>query len=317
MRSSYNVFKGEQKTMTFDKFKQRIFSDRYLYLMMIPGLAIVFVFSYMPMYGLLIAFKDFKIRDGIWGSRWVGFDHFIRLFTHPDAKQAIINTLIISFNSLLWLFPVPIILSLLLNELRQPKFKKTVQSILYLPHFISWVVINGLLFGFFSMTSGLVNKLIVSWGMTAVNFLSDKNTFRQLLYMTGIWKGAGWGTIIYMAAISGVDQSLYEAAEIDGAGRFKRMLHITLPSIRFTIITLLILNVGGVMSSNLDQILNLISPNVYSVGQTIDVFIYEKGINTGNYSFPTAVGLFQQVINFILLLTTNKIAQLMGQEGFL
>ncbi|MDR0561492.1 MAG: ABC transporter permease subunit [Spirochaetaceae bacterium] len=271
----------------------------------------------MPMYGLQIAFKDFKIRDGILGSSFVGLKHFARLFTHPDGRQVIINTLIISINTLIWTFPAPVILSLLLNELNGKVFKRTVQSILYLPHFISWAVINGLMFGFFSITSGMVNKVLVSLGLPAVNFLSNPATFRQLLYLTSIWKGAGWGTIIYMAAISGIDPTLYEAAIIDGAGRIRRMLSITLPMISFTIVTLLILNVGNVMSSNFDQIYNLISPAVYSVGQTIDVFVYEQGINKMNYSFTTAIGLFQQVINFMLLLATNKIVRMMGSEGFL
>jgi putative aldouronate transport system permease protein len=296
---------------------KRLLSDKYLYLMMLPGLAIVFIFSYMPMYGLQIAFKDFKIRDGILGSSFVGLKHFARLFTHPDGRQVIINTLIISINTLIWTFPAPVILSLLLNELNGKVFKRTVQSILYLPHFISWAVINGLMFGFFSITSGMVNKVLVSLGLPAVNFLSNPATFRQLLYLTSIWKGAGWGTIIYMAAISGIDPTLYEAAIIDGAGRIRRMLSITLPMISFTIVTLLILNVGNVMSSNFDQIYNLISPAVYSVGQTIDVFVYEQGINKMNYSFTTAIGLFQQVINFMLLLATNKIVRMMGSEGFL
>jgi putative aldouronate transport system permease protein len=296
---------------------RRILSNKYLYLMMLPGLAVVFIFSYMPMYGLQIAFRDYRIRDGIFGSPFAGLKHFERLFSHPDGRQVILNTLIISFNTLVWTFPVPIILSLLLNELKAKRFKRTVQSILYLPHFISWAVINGLLFGFFSMTSGMVNKIFISLGFPAVNFLSNPATFRQLLYLTSIWKGAGWGTIIYMAAISGIDPTLYEAAEIDGAGRIRRMMVITLPMMSFTIVTLLILNVGNVMSSNFDQIYNLISPSVYGVGQTIDVFVYEQGINKMNYSFTTAIGLFQQVINFILLLATNKITQMMGSEGFL
>jgi putative aldouronate transport system permease protein len=296
---------------------RKLLADKYLYLMMLPGLAVVFVFSYMPMYGLQIAFRDFRIRDGIFGSPFVGLRHFERLFSHPDGKQVIINTLIISINTLIWTFPVPIILSLLLNELKHKKFKKAIQSILYLPHFISWAVINGLLFGFFSMTSGLVNKIFISLGIPAVNFLADPASFRELLYLTNIWKGAGWGTIIYMAAIAGIDPTLYDAAEIDGAGRFRRMINITVPMISFTIITLLILNVGTIMSSNFDQIYNLISPSVYNVAQTIDVFVYEQGITKMNYSFTTAIGLFQQVINFILLLITNKITRMMGAEGFL
>ena len=306
-----------QPRADWGRIKRRLWADRWLYIMMIPGLVVVFVFAYMPMYGVQIAFRNFTLRGGITGSEWVGLAHFRRLIEHPVARQSIVNTIIISFNQLVWQFPAPIILALLLNELRHRRFKRGVQSILYLPHFISWVVISGLLMGFFSMTSGMVNVCLMEIGRDPINFLSNPDTFRRLLYLTAIWRGAGWGTIIYMAAIAGIDPQLYEAADMDGAGRFRRMWSITLPSMSFTIVTLFILNVGGIMSSNFDQIMNLIHGPTWGVGQTIDIFVFEQGVNQMNYSFTTAVGLFQQVINFALLLIANRTAKFMGGEGFL
>lgn len=297
--------------------RKMMLRDKYLYLMMLPGIITVIVFSYFPMYGVLMAFKDYKIRLGVMDSPWVGLKYFKQMFTMPDAHAVIMNTIIISVMTIVWSFPVPIILSLLLNELRNKVFKKSIQSILYLPHFISWPVISGLMFGFFSLTSGLVNKIILALGHTPINFLGNPDSFRSLLYLTNIWKGAGWGTIIYLAAIAGIDPSIYEAAKIDGAGRFKQMLHITLPSIRYTIVVLLILNIGGIMSTNFDQIYNLISPPVYGVGQTIDIYVYEQGVQGMNYSYSTAVGLFQQVIGFILLLLANYTSKLIGEDTFL
>ena len=290
--------------------------DKYLYLMMIPGLVTVFVFSYMPMYGILMAFKDYKIRLGVMRSPWVGLKYFRQLFSMPDAHSVIMNSIVISVMTIITSFPVPIILALLLNELRNKVFKKTTQSVLYLPHFISWPVISGLLFGLFSQTSGMVNQVIVSLGGKSVNFLGDPGSFRSLVYLSNIWKSAGWGTIIYLAAIAGVDPSLYEAARIDGAGRFSQMLHITLPAVRYTVVVLLILNVGGIMSTNFDQIYNLISAPVYGVGQTIDIYVYEQGIKNMNYSYSTAIGLFQQIIGFILLLAANYGSKLMGEDSF-
>lgn len=299
------------------KISKKILQDKYLYLMMLPGLITVLIFSYFPMYGILMAFKDYKIRLGVMGSPWVGLKYFRQLFSTPDANAVIMNTITISVMTIITGFPVPIILALLLNELRSKVFKKTTQSILYLPHFISWPVISGLMFGFFSLTSGLINKIIMTLGHNPINFLGDPHSFHSLLYLTNIWKGAGWGTIIYLAAIAGIDPSLYEAAKMDGAGRFKQMLHVTLPSIQFTIVVLLILSIGGIMSTNFDQIYNLISPPVYGVGQTIDIYVFEQGVQGMNYSYSTAVGLFQQIIGFVLLLIANYTSKLLGGDTFL
>lgn len=289
-------------------------SDKYLYLMILPGILLLFVFSYMPMYGLILAFKSYKPKLGIWGSPWCGLDQFVKLFSLPDSRYVIVNTLRISIMNLIISFPAPIILALLLNELKNKHFKKGVQSVLYLPYFLSWVVINGLLYSFFSTTSGMVNKLIVEFGGSAINVIADPNKFRPVLYLTNVWKGAGWGTIIYMAAIAGVDQEMYEAADLDGANRFQKVLYITLPAIQFSIVTMLILNVGGIMGANFDQIMNLRTDPTIQVSQVIDTYVFDMGVSKLKYDFATAVGLFQQVINCILLFTTNKIAQMLGSS---
>lgn len=298
------------------KLWKDIVADRYLYFMMIPGLLSVIIFSYVPMYGLVLAFKDFKIAKGIWGSSWTGLDHFKYLFTRPDATYIIFNTLRISVINLLINFPIPIILALLLNELKHLAFRRTVQSILYLPHFISWVVISGLLYGFFSTSVGLVNKIIVELGGQAINVVANPDNFRLVLYLTNAWKGAGWGTIIYLAAIVGIDQEMYEAAEIDGANRFQQMLKITLPAIQYSIIVLLVLNVGSIMGANFDQIMNLRSDPTIQVSQVIDTYVFDMGVSKLRYDFATAVGMFQQVINCILLVVTNKIAKKLSGESF-
>lgn len=298
------------------KLWKEILADRYLYLMILPGILLVFIFSYIPMYGLVLAFKNFKISLGIFGSPWAGLKHFSYLFSRPESTYVIFNTLRISVLNLLINFPIPIILSLLINELHNRYFKRTVQSVLYLPHFISWVVINGLLYGFFSTTAGMVSKVIVSLGGQTVNVIGNPDNFRLVLYLTNAWKGAGWGTIIYLAAITGIDQQMYDAAAIDGANRFKQMIHITLPAIKFSIVVLFILNVGSIMGANFDQIMNLRSDPTIQVSQVIDTYVFDMGVSKLRYDFATAVGMFQQVINCILLFTANKIIKKLSGESF-
>lgn len=306
---------GSKGGANWSKIWKEVKKDRYLYLMMVPGILAVFIFSYMPMYGLVMAFKNYKPALGITDSPWVGLAHFEKLFSLPEARYVILNTLKISFMNLLIGFPAPIILSLLLNELKNRHFKRGVQSVLYLPHFVSWVVVSGLIYSFFSTTVGMVNKVIVELGGTALNIITDPNKFHGMVYLSNVWKGVGWGTIIYMAAIAGVDTEQYEAANLDGANRFQQMLHITLPSIRFSIVTMLILNVGSAMNGNMDQILNLRTDATQAVGQIIDTYVYDMGVSKLRYDFATAVGLFQQVINCLLLFTTNWITNRLGGES--
>ena len=294
-----------------------LWKDRYRYSLIIPGLIVVFVFSYMPMYGIVLGFKDYKIKSGILFSEWVGAYHFERFFRSPVAGQTIWNTFFIGITQLLITFPVPIILALLMNELRSTGYRRTIQTIIYLPHFISWVIMYSLLFSLFSITNGLVNKLLMSLGYSSFNLLSDPNKFYGMLYMTSIWKEAGWGTIIYMAAIAGVDQEMYEAAYLDGANRWQQCIHITLPSIAFSITTMLILNVGSVMGANFDQIMNLrTAATQTTVAQVIDTYVYDMGVGKGQYDLSTAIGLFQQVVNCLLLFVSNYVVKRMSGEGF-
>ena len=291
--------------------------DKYLYLLILPGILVVFVFSYMPMYGIILAFKDYKIKSGIMFSPWCGLENFTRFFGRSIAGSVIGNTLFIGITQLLITFPIPIILALLLNELKSTRYRKLVQTIIYLPHFVSWVIMYSLLFSLFSITSGLINKLLISLGMSSINLLSNPSMFYPMLYGTSIWKEAGWGTIIYMAAIAGVDQEMYEAAYLDGANRFQQCIHITLPAIAFSVTTMLILNVGSVMGANFDQIMNLrTEATKTTVAQVIDTYVYDMGVSKGEYDLSTAIGLFQQIVNCILLFASNFIVKKMSGEGF-
>ena len=291
--------------------------DKYMYLLILPGLLVVFVFSYMPMYGIILAFKDYKVKAGIMFSQWCGLENFNRFFGRAIAGQVIGNTLFIGLSQLAITFPVPILLALLLNELKSNSYRRITQTIIYLPHFISWVIMYSLLFSLFSITSGLINKMLISMGISPINLLSDPDMFYPMLYFTQIWKEAGWGTIIYMAAIAGVDQEMYEAAYLDGANRLQQVWYITLPAIAFSVTTMLILNVGSVMGANFDQIMNLrTAATETTVARVIDTYVYDMGVSKGEYDLSTAIGLFQQIVNCVLLFTSNAVVKKMNGEGF-
>jgi len=303
------------KKPTFKQTLAVIWRNRWIYVLIAPAIAYFIIFSYVPMYGIQLAWKKFMYNKGIIGSPWVGWKNFDSLWVDKEFLQAVKNTLIISFGKLLTGFPAPIILALFLNEIRNQKFKKVVQSVLYLPHFLSWVIIAGLLHNMFSVTNGAVTRLFASFGVTLPRLLGNPETFRPMLYITNIWKGVGWGTIIYLAAIAGINPELYESALIDGAGRFKQMWYITLPSLAYAITIQLILALGHIMSAGFDQIFNMYDPGVYSVGDIIDTFTYRVGLQAARYEYSTAVSLFQNVINCVLLLTTNTIVKRMGYGG--
>ncbi|WP_213531915.1 ABC transporter permease, partial [Paenibacillus cisolokensis] len=259
--------------------------------------------------------QNAHITKGIIGSSWAGFRHFEYLFSLDKFWQVIGNTIIISLNRLVFGFPFPLIVALLLNEVRLAVFKKTVQTVIYLPHFISWVILGGLMVNLLTIDNGVVNNVIRALGGTPVGFMSDESVFRQTLVFSMIWKEFGWNSIIYMAALAGVSPHLYEAAMIDGANRWRRMLHITLPCIRNTIIILLILRLGGIMEAGFEQIFVLYHPGVYSVADIIDTYVYRTGLSEGRFSLAAAVGLFKSMINFALLLIANKLARMMGEQG--
>ena len=267
------------------------------------------------MYGAIIAFKDFKPLDGILGSRWVGLQNFIDFFNHPSFSLVLSNTVIISFYKILFGFPAPIILALLLNEVKVSGFKRLVQTVTYLPHFLSWVVITGLVSSVLSPSTGIVNILLKSMNIKPIYFMADPKYFRAVLVITDIWKEVGWGSIIYLAAISGINQELYEAAIIDGAGRWKRTVYITLPSISSTIIIMLILRVGSIMNAGFEQIFMMYNASVYDVSDVIDTFVYRMGLERRRYSFATAVGLFKSIIGFTLIVITNKISKRIDEDS--
>ncbi|MEJ8304331.1 ABC transporter permease [Saccharibacillus sacchari] len=289
---------------------------RYLFLLLTPVLIWYAVFAYAPLYGIQLAFKDFRIMDGIWGSPWVGFKHFEFLFFHsPDFFKILRNTVVISFYHIIFGFPAPIILALLINEIRSTKFKKITQSLTYLPHFFSWVILSGILLTLLSPSTGVVNYLIQLLGLEPVYFLGDPNYFRFTLVTSAIWKEIGWGTIIYLAALSGISPDLYEAAVMDGASRWKQTLKITLPSILPVVVLMFILRTGGILDAGFDQILNLYSPATYEVADILDTYVYRVGLQNFQFSLTTAVGLFKNLVAFALVLLTNFVAKRLGQEG--
>ena len=274
------------------------------YLMVLPSIVLIFIFCYIPMYGVLMAFENYRPQLGMLGSEWVGLYHFKDFFTSPHSLNVLRNTVVISVYSLLVGFPFPIILALLLNEVRCQAYKRTVQTISYMPYFISNVVICGMLKSFLAY-DGLFNQIGAVFGMAPKSFLSNPALFPSVIVFSDLWQSIGWNSIIYMAALAGIDPDLYEAAHIDGCGRLRQIWHITLPGIVPTMVTLLILSIGGLLSANSDKILLLYSPLTYETGDVIGTFVYRRGIKGGDFSYSTAVSLFQTVINFLLLIFAN------------
>ncbi|WP_179090167.1 ABC transporter permease subunit [Paenibacillus sp. FSL H8-0548] len=296
-------------------FRKDIIRDKYLYLLLLPGLLLILLFRYAPMYGIIIAFQDYNIYNGIGGSEWVGFDQFKRLFQSPDFYEILRNTILISLYKLAASFTIPIILSLLLNELKVLAFKRMTQSVIYLPHFVSWVIFSGLMITFLNPVDGLINAVREWFGAAPIDFLGDTNYFRSLLVVSDIYKEVGWGTIIYLAAIAGVNTDLYEAARMDGANKAKQMWHVTLPSIRPVILILVILSLANILEAGFQQIYLLYSPLVYEVADIIDTYVYRVGIQDANYSYATAAGVFKSLVAMVLIVTVNKIVKKSGQEG--
>jgi putative aldouronate transport system permease protein len=301
-------------TMTGFSWKS-VKRNKFLYLLALPGLIYFILFKYVPMWGILIAFQNYSPYTGFWHSDWVGFDHFRRLFSSPDFLLLFRNTMAINLLNLLFFFPLPIILALLLNELRFFLYKKIVQSIIYLPHFLSWVIIVGISFLMLSKSDGIVNMMLQSAGLAKIDFLTNANLFWIVLTAQSMWKEAGWGTIIFLAAIAGVDPQLYEAAKIDGAGRFRQTWHVTLPAIRNVIIILLILRIGQIMEVGFEQVFLMMNGAVSEVADVFDTYVFRLGVRQGQFSFSTAVGLFKSVVGLILVIGANRLAKRYGEEG--
>ncbi len=293
----------------------QMLSQKFLYLMILPGLIYFLVFKYVPMWGLIIAFQDYQPFLGILGSEWVGFKHFIRLFTEPTFFILLKNTLILFAMNVVIFFPIPILLALLLNEVRLALFKKFVQTMIYIPHFMSWVIVVSLSFVLLTVDGGLINELIAFFGGEKINFLLSQEWFRPLYILQVIWREAGWSTIIYLAAITAVDPQLYEAAKMDGAGRLRQMWHITLPAIKSVIVVLLILKIGDTLELGFEHVYLLLNATNREVAEIFDTYVYTAGLKQGQFSYSTAVGLFKAAVGLILVMLANRLAKKFGEEG--
>lgn len=298
----------KRKTKTISVLKKKSKSIEFNYhLMLLPGMILVFIFSIIPMFGVVMAFQNYKPALGILGSEWVGLEHFKYMFQLPDSRRIFLNTIIIAVGKIIVGMIVPIFFALILNEARVKWFKKSVQTIVYLPNFLSWVVLGTVISMIFSV-DGMVNNLLAFFGLERIMFLGSNTWFRPLLIATDVWKGYGYSTIIYLAALTSINPALYESAAMDGANRLKQIIHITLPAILPTIILLATLNLGSVLNAGFDQVFNLYNPIVYETGDIIDTFVYRMGLINMQFSFATAVGLLKSTVSFILIVISYKLA---------
>lgn len=299
------------------KLKQQatlVWRYRWIYLLIAPTIIYFIVFAYVPMIGLQIAFKDFKVFSGMWESPWVGFEHFRVIFSSDKFPELIRNTLLISLYRIVFGFPVPIIFALLLNEVRRVWFKRAVQTVTYFPHFLSWVVFAGITVNILGPT-GIINTLLIDSGGDRINFLTNPDTFRSVLVLTGITKEFGWGAIIYLAALSGIDANLYEAARVDGAGKLRQIWHVTLPGLRPVMAVLLVLSLGNLLDAGFDQVFQLYNGAVLEVGDIIDTYVYRVGLLDAQFELATAVGLFKGVVGLAMILAANYVLRRMGQRS--
>ncbi len=284
------------------------------HLMLLPGMIMLVIFVFVPLFGSVMAFENYSPAKGILGSKWVGLDNFEFIFSLPDSRQVFVNTLVIAFGKLVFNIVVPVLFAILLNEITVKIFKKTFQTIVYLPHFLSWVVLATVVTNMFSL-SGPINSALSVLGGTPIQFLADNNWFRKVMVATDVWKEFGYNSVVYLAALTGIDLGLYEAASIDGANRFKQILHITLPSLLPTIVLMTALNLGNILNAGFDQIFNLYNPIVYETGDIIDTYVYRIGMVERQYSIGTAVGLLKSVISFVLIMGANKAAKKLTGSG--
>lgn len=304
--------------MKTESFAARVKRDwkknKSLYVLVLPVLIFYFLFHYKPMYGAIIAFKDYSPGVGIWESEWVGLDHFIRFFKGPYFLRLFRNTITLSLYTLIAGFPAPIILALLINEVKNAKFKKMVQTITYLPHFISLIVVTGIIINF-SMTNGLFNDLIEFLGGKRGNLLQKENLYQSIYVFSGIWQEVGWGSIIYLSALSGIDPQLYEAASIDGAGKWRQLLNVTLPGIAPTVIIMLVLRIGQLMSIGYEKTILLYNSSIYETADIISSYVYRVGLLDQDWSYSTAIGLFNSIINCMLIIFANRISRKVSETS--
>lgn len=294
---------------------KRIWKARWFYLLMLPGIVYFIIYKYIPMFGLTMAFQDYSPSLGFLNSPWVGWKHFKQFFNYGSFEKLFTNTLTISLLSLFWSFPAPIILALFLNEVRHSAYKRITQTMMYLPHFLSTVVVCSIAYQLFSVDSGVLNVILKSLGFEPVNILMNKAAYRPLFVGLGVWQGTGWGTIIYLAALSNVDVQMYEAAMLEGAGRWKQMWYITIPSILPIIMTTLVLSLGDLLDVGLEKTLLLSNAMNRDVSEVFDSYVYQRGVLNGKYSFSTAVGMFKSVVGLILVLTANWLSKKVTDEA--
>ncbi|ANB58601.1 binding--dependent transport system inner membrane component family protein [Anoxybacillus sp. B7M1] len=297
------------QTAAVEVRKQRKWKGTWqLHAMLLPAIVIVFIFQYIPMVGLVMAFQDYEPWLGFLRSPWVGLEHFKTMFEYEDARQVIWNTFVISTLKIIFNLGVPLAFALLLNEIYVMKFKRTVQTIVYLPHFLSWVILGGILIDMLSPEGGMVNRVLSLFGIDSIFFLGDNDWFRTVVVVTDVWKECGFNTIVFLAALTSINPSLYEAAIVDGANRWQQTIYITLPSMLPIIIVVGTLSLGNILNAGFDQILNLYNPLVYKTGDIIDTYVYRIGLLNGDFSYATAVGLFKSIISFMLVVTGYRLA---------
>lgn len=285
-----------------------------LYVMALPGIAFLIIFKYVPLAGTVIAFKDYSVFKGFIDSPWVGWANFNKLFDYPDFNRVFTNTMILGFLRIVLVFPIPILLAIMINEIRRSALKKGIQTALYLPHFLSWVIVAGIVFDFFSL-QGLYNIITGWFGQEPSLVMQQSASFRTVYVLTSIWRDAGWGTVVYMAAISAIDPQLYESAMMDGASRYKQILLVTFPLLLPTVLVLFLLEIGNFLDLGFDQVFNLLTPMTYGVGDILDTYVFRTGIQQAQYSFATTVGLFQSIIGFVLVYIFNRLSKKVSDGG--
>ncbi|MEF2243684.1 MULTISPECIES: ABC transporter permease [unclassified Paenibacillus] len=295
--------------------KKNLGNDKWIVLLlMLPGILHFLIFKYLPLGGNIIAFQDYNMFRGIMNSDWAGFKHFATIFTYEEFYNVLRNTIIFSFMSILFGFPAPLILALLLNEVMKMWFKRSLQTLLYLPHFLSWVIVGGIFINLLSI-DGVLNTLLSFVGIQPIDFITRPEWFRGVIVSIGIWKSIGWGTIIYLAALAGINPNLYEAAVVDGAGRWKQMWYVTLPSLMPTVVVLFLLQIGNVLEANVEQILIFLNPLVRDVGEVIDTYVYRVGLLNAQFSYTTAIGLFQSIVGLVMVMSLNSLSKKVSGES--
>lgn len=294
---------------------RQIIKQKYFYLMIFPGFLYFVIFKYAPMWGLVISFQDYQPFLGIRDSAWVGLKHFERLFSEPTFFMLFKNTVVLFLLNMVIYFPIPIILSLMLNEVSREWFKKTIQTIIYIPFFMSWVIIVSLSYILLTTQDGMINELLMMLGMEKISFLTDPNWFRPVYILQVIWRESGWGTIVYLAAISAIDPQLYEAAKMDGASRWRQMWHVTLPSIRSVIVILMLLKLGDILELGFDHVFLLLNGINREVAEIFDTYVYTAGVRQAQFSYSTAIGFFRSTVGLLLVITANWFVRKVGEEG--